>query len=130
MEDPKIKIYPILEKVASDLGVEASNFLVEKPKDSSHGDFSSNIAMVLYKTIKTGPNSPLDLAKEIVEMLNTKYKILDTDFDKVEIAAPGFVNFYLSPKYLQSQLEKIIEKADNYGSLEIGKGKKASVEFV
>src|ERR1035437_2042778 len=50
MEDPKIKIYSILEKVASDLGVEASNFLVEKQKDSSHGDFSSNIALALFNS--------------------------------------------------------------------------------
>ena len=179
MEDPKAKIYSILEKVAAEMGVESSGFSVEKPKDSSHGDFSSNIAMVLFKEIKTGLshavrdarrelqksskqarslnessqsdsndnqndtksafnsltdeqsglNSPLDLAKEIVEMLNTKYKILNTDFDKVEIAAPGFINFYLSPKYLQNQVQSIIEKGEEYGS-SLGKGKKASVEFV
>jgi arginyl-tRNA synthetase len=72
----------------------------------------------------------LELAKKIVSILNTKYKILDTDFDKVEIAAPGFINFYLSKKYLQNQVQSIIEEGDGYGSLNLGKGKKASVEFV
>jgi arginyl-tRNA synthetase len=72
----------------------------------------------------------LELAKKIVSILNTKYKILDIDFDKVEIAAPGFINFYLSRKYLQNQIQSIIEEGDGYGSLNLGKGKKASVEFV
>jgi arginyl-tRNA synthetase len=133
MEDPKDKLQSILEKVAAELGVEASNFSVEKPKDSLHGDFSTNIAMVLHQTImdeQSGLNSPLALAEKIVVILNTKYKMLDTDFDKVEVAAPGFINFYLSKKYLQSQVQSIIEKGDEYGSSLLGKGKKASVEFV
>ncbi len=179
MQDPKIKIYSILEKVASDLGVEASNFLVEKPKDSSHGDFSSNIAMALHRTIKTGLshavrdarhelarssktirslnessqldsndnqndtkpafnsltdeqtglNSPLELAKIIVEMLNTKYKIPDTDFDKVEIAAPGFINFWLSEDYLISHLKQVLEQKDKFGSKPQDPNKKVVVEY-
>jgi arginyl-tRNA synthetase len=171
MEDPKVKIQSLLEKIAADFGVQSANFLVEKPKDSSHGDFSSNIALALFNSqgqlhVTNGaevdtkifslpaqdskkPNlkaedsnessenfvfpravNPLELAQEIVKILNTKYKILDTDFDKVEIAAPGFINFYLSPEYLQSQVQSIIKQGDDYGSSTLGKGKKASVEFV
>src|ERR1035437_6117115 len=121
MEDPKDKIYSLLEKVVVDLGVEASNFSVERPKDSSHGDFSSNIAMVLAKELK---KNPLELAKEI------SAKLESSEFAKIEEVAPGFINFYLSPKYLQSQVQSIIEKGEEYGSSTLGKGKKASIEFV
>jgi arginyl-tRNA synthetase len=122
MEDPKAKIYSILEKVVGEMGVHDSNFSVERPKDDSHGDFSSNIAMVLAKNLK---KNPLELAKEIVEKLGSQ-----SEFEKIEAVAPGFINFYLSKKYLQSQVQDIIERGDDYGSLALGKGKKASVEFV
>ncbi len=121
MEDPKVKIHSILEKVVVDLGVQSANFLVEKPKDSSHGDFSSNIAMVLAKELK---KNPLELAKEISSKLES------TEFVTIEAIAPGFINFYLSPEYLQSQIQSIIEKGEEYGSSTLGKGKKASIEFV
>jgi arginyl-tRNA synthetase len=121
MEDPKDKIYSLLEKVVADLGVKVSNFSVERPKDSSHGDFSSNIAMVLAKELK---KNPLGLAKEI------SVKIESPEFAKIEAVMPGFINFYLSPEYLQNQVQSIIKKGEEYGSLTLGKGKKASIEFV
>ena len=124
MEEPKAKIYEVLEKVAAEMRIQNSNFSVEKPKDSAHGDFSSNIAMVLAKTRK---QNPLELAGEIVKKI--KAQNLDI-FDKIEAVAPGFINFYLSPKYLQEQVQNIIEKGEEYGSSTLGKGKKASVEFV
>ena len=82
-----------------------------------------NLAMVLAKALH---KNPLEVAKEIVE------KIGDSalDFDKIEAVAPGFINFYFSQKYLQDQVQSIIEEGDSYGSLNLGKGKKVSVEFV
>jgi len=179
MKNPKEKIYSILKDIALEMRVGEANFSVEKPKDSSHGDFSTNIALVLHQTIKTGLshavrdtrhelaksskssrslsessqsnsdddrddakpafgsltdeqsslNSPLALAEKIVEILNTKYKILDTDFEQVEIAAPGFINFYLSKEYLSDCLREIEERQDEYGKGEGLKDKKIMVEF-
>ncbi|MCL5970424.1 MAG: arginine--tRNA ligase, partial [Patescibacteria group bacterium] len=57
-------------------------------------------------------------------------KGLQDNCSKIEAKAPGFINFYLSNKYLQNQLQEIIKRGDNYGLLEIAKGKKVSVEFV
>jgi arginyl-tRNA synthetase len=125
MEEPKIKIHSILEKIAAEMGVSDVNFLVERPKDQQHGDFASNIALVLHKNIKPGLNSPLELAKEIVKQLRDQ-----PDFDKIEAVVPGFINFYLSKSYLQDQVKNIIQKGDSYGSSSIGSGKKVSVEFV
>jgi arginyl-tRNA synthetase len=153
MEEPKAKIYSILEKVAAEMKIQNSNFSVEKPKNSSHGDFSSNIALVMFRgpvgsfppasaplrltkmravgspSSATTPHfqNPLELAQQIVEKL--KVQNLDI-FDKIEAVTPGFINFYLSKKYLQEQVQNIIEKGDEYGSSNLGKGKKASVEFV
>lgn len=123
MENPKEKIYSILAKIALEMGVNEAVFLVEKPKDASHGDFSVNIAMVLAKTLQ---KNPLELANEIVKKLGSS----NSDFAKIEAVVPGFINFYFSPQYLQSQVQNIIEDGDKYGSLALGKGKKASVEFV
>ena len=123
MQNPKEKIYSIMLKIASEMGVGEVSFLVEKPKDASHGDFSANIAMVLAKNLK---QNPLELAKDIVKKLGSS----NSEFAKIEAVAPGFINFYLSPQYLQNQVQNIIEEGDSYGSLTLGKDKKASVEFV
>jgi arginyl-tRNA synthetase len=123
MQNPKEKIYSIMLKIASEMGVGEVSFLVEKPKDASYGDFSANIAMVLAKNLK---QNPLELAKDIVKKLGSS----NSEFAKIEAVAPGFINFYLSPQYLQNQVQNIIEEGDSYGSLTLGKDKKASVEFV
>ena len=142
MENPKDKIYSILEKVISEkfaIDDVSSMIQVTAPKDSQHGDFMSNIAMYAFGTVKGNiPGSrshhlavragnPLEFAQLIVDEVRS----LNLDiFDKIEAVAPGFINFYLSPKYLQSQVQSIIEAGESYGSLTLGKGKKASVEFV
>jgi len=98
--------------------------LVEKPEDKTHGDYSTNIAM---KIAKSARKSPI----EIANLLNTKYKIQDTRyFDRVEVAKPGFINFFLSEDYLQKEIRKIISKGEKFGQLKIGKNKKVNVEFI
>ncbi|MGA2967992.1 MAG: arginine--tRNA ligase [Candidatus Levyibacteriota bacterium] len=133
MEEPKEKIYSILKKIAAEMGAGDIDFSVERPKEAAHGDFSSNIALTLLARIKNQESrikNPLDLAEKIVTILNSEYLIHNSDFDRVEIAPPGFINFYLSKIYLQNQVQNIVEIGDEYGSSTLGKGKKASVEFV
>ena len=108
MENPKEKIYSILAKIALEMGVNEVSFLVEKPKDASHGDVSANIAMVLAKTLK---KNPLELANEIVKKLGSS----NPEFVKIEAVAPGFINFYLSNKYLSNCLREIGKRQDEYG---------------
>ena len=142
MEDPKDKIYSILEKVISEkfaIDDVSSMIQVTIPKDPQFGDFMSNIAMYAFGTVRGNvPGSrshhlavragnPLEFSQLIVDEISAQN--LDM-FDKVEAVAPGFINFYLSQKYLQSQVQNIIEAGDTYGSLNIGQGKKASVEYV
>ncbi len=145
MEEAKEKIQKALQKIADDLEVSVLDFKIEKPKDSINGDFSSNFAMVYYRLVAATTDAhvgefnvvkdkdriwgknPFEFAGYAVEVLRREN--LDI-FEKIEPAKPGFINFYFSKKYLQSQVQNIIEQGDDYGSLAIGKGKKVSVEFV
>lgn len=120
------KIYSIINTLALSLGVKDVKFLIEVPKEKSHGDLSSNIALVLAKDLK---KSPMEIANLLCESLQ-KENDLRQYFDKVETIEPGFINFYFSKQYLVSQISEIINLGSSYGSLDIGKNKKVSVEFV
>ena len=122
MKNMKEKINSILVDLASEAGVKDVNFLVEIPKDQRNGDFSSNVALVLSKKLNS---NPFELAQGIVKKIQDKF-----EFEKIEAVKPGFINFYLSPKYLQDQVKKIIEEGSSYGSLILGNGRNVSVEFV
>jgi len=93
------------------------------PKNKSHGDLSTNIAMQLSRELKL---KPLDVANLIVNNLD----IQGTIVDKVKIAGPGFINFWLSENWLYKVLNEIREQGENYGKVNLGKGKRVQVEFV
>lgn len=95
---------------------------LEVPKDKSHGDFSCNIAMVLAKQLRMAPRMIADV---IVENIDCGGNI-----KQVEVAGAGFINFYLSPTWLYETIKVIEEQGNEYGKIDIGKGKKVMVEFV
>lgn len=129
------KIIRDIEKVLGELGWIYQKVSLEHPEDEKHGDYSTNIAMVLFgaKTgfMKAGKedssiHSPMDLATKIkVEIDEMKLDYIE----KVEMARPGFINFWLSKTYLSNQLEEVIKKEDGYGRNKIFAGKKYMVEF-
>ena len=96
---------------------------LERPKESSHGHFSTNLAMQLPRFLK---KSPRDIAKIIVNNLPEELEIID----KIEIKGPGFINFFLTDEALQSIINKIKDEGRNFGKNNSGEGKKAIVEFV
>ena len=98
-------------------------FIVEVPKDKSHGDFATNAAMLLTKQAKMKPR---DIAQSIVDSLNKDSKLID----KVEIAGPGFINFYLSQNWLYDILPTVEEQDEKFGFVDVGHGEKVQVEFV
>ena len=102
---------------------ELREYKVEVPADHSNGDFSANVAMVNAKVFAMPPRTA---AEKIVEKMN-----LDgTYFSKVEVAGPGFMNFFLADKYYADVLVDIYESGDKYGRSNYGEGKKILVEFV
>ncbi|MBU1035376.1 arginine--tRNA ligase, partial [bacterium] len=93
------------------------------PKNKSHGDLSTNIAMQLSRELR---KKPLDVANFIVNNLD----IQGTIIDKAKIAGPGFINFWLSENWLYKVIDEIREQGENYGKVNLGKGKRVQVEFV
>lgn len=93
------------------------------PKDFNHGDYSTNAALHLTKIIK---KSPEEIAKNIVDKLSLSKDIIE----KIEIAKPGFINFYLSKNHLCGIIDDIEKKGVNYGRSETGQNKRVQVEFV
>lgn len=113
------------EKVASSLrslGI-TSNVTFEKPRQPEHGDLTTNVAMVLAKSLKKNPRQ---LAVEIVKHLD----IDDALIARPEVAGPGFINFKFTDRFYQRELGQLLSHAESYGRSTIGKGKKTLVEFV
>ncbi len=120
----KRKIKERLRKVLKELYPEVKEiaFEVEKPKSKNFGDYSTNLALVL-QGIKKVPAK--DLAKKLLEVLSP-----DPLFEKLEIAGPGFINFWINSQFYKDTLWYIIKEREAFGNLEIGKGRKVLVEFV
>lgn len=96
--------------------------IIETPKDKEHGDFATNIAMVLSKLIKQNPRQ---LAETIIQALPPSALIT-----KTEIAGPGFINFFLSPHALYEVIAEILLQKKNFGLNKSGQGKSILLEFV
>lgn len=102
---------------------------LEIPKEKSHGDISTNIALKYCKQAKL---PPLDLAQAIKIRIDSAIGAhqLGPIIEKVEVKAPGFVNFFLSFDYLSKSLLEIKRRKDNYGRGSMGRGIKLNIEFV
>lgn len=98
-------------------------FAVEIPGDKSHGDFSCNAALVSAKAFK---KSPRDIAALIVE----NAVLEGTVFEKIELAGPGFLNFFVSKGWFAAAVNAVLEEKEDYGKTNDGNGKRILVEFV
>jgi len=100
-------------------------FAINYPNEDKFGDYATNIAMVLSKTLK---KNPIDVAEDFKKEI-----LVITDIDKmiakIDIVKPGFINFFLSNEYLKEQLEEI-NKVSSFGNTDFGKGKKVQIEFI
>ena len=95
----------------------------DKPKDEAHGDITTNIAMLLAKSLKKNPRA---VAQEIIG----KLEIEPNYVSKVEIAGPGFMNFYFTEGFFTAQIGDILKLGESFGKINIGHGKKTQVEYV
>ena len=95
----------------------------EAPKDASHGDASTNVAMMLAKPLR---NNPRAIAQQIIDGLKYDEKKISS----VEIAGPGFINFRFAEDYIYSELQSILDAKADFGKTEEYSGKKVLVEFV
>ncbi|WAA12208.1 arginine--tRNA ligase [Fervidibacillus halotolerans] len=102
---------------------EIPDIILEVPKEKIHGDYSTNIAMQLAKIAK---NAPRRIAEGIVQQFDQKKVYVE----KIEIAGPGFINFFMDNRYLTDLIPTILKESSKYGHSNYGKGEKIQVEFV
>ncbi|RZT21142.1 arginine--tRNA ligase [Fictibacillus sp. BK138] len=102
---------------------ELPEVVLEVPKDKAHGDFATNMAMQLARIAKKAP-------RMIADELVANFDKTRASISKVEIAGPGFINFYMDNSYLTELVPTVLKAGKDYGRTEIGGGKKVQVEFV
>lgn len=115
LKDVVLKAFAALGVTLTD-----TDIVIERSRDTAHGDFATNAAMKFCK--KVGMN-PRDLANKLIENMQCD------SLEKVEIAGPGFINFFMKKDALAGIIAKVLEAGDNYGHLP-SKGKKIDVEYV
>ncbi|MGD7007153.1 arginine--tRNA ligase [Metabacillus sp. 84] len=119
----KEEIKASVEKAGLAEGSQIPDVVLEVPKDKNHGDFSANMAMQLARVAKKAPRA---IADEIVNHIDKQ----KASIEKIEIAGPGFINFYMDNSYLTGLVPAILEAGEQYGETNIGNGEKLQVEFV
>lgn len=116
------KIRKALLAILKDWEISAENFTVEHPTVLSHGDYATNIALIIAKEMKEAPRQ---VAEKIVAKLSNQI----TEVEKIEIAGPGFINFFLKANFLLDSLLEIVEKDTKWGRNESEKGEEVLVEY-
>jgi len=102
--------------------LEVPHFVIERTRSRDHGDFAANAAMLLAKPARAKPR---ELAEKLVAALPANGLV-----GKVEIAGPGFINFFLAPGAYHAEVGQVLAEGDAYGRSSTGKGVTAGVEFV
>jgi len=112
-----------LARVADRLGHPGIAFVLERPRDAGHGDLATNLAMVLARLEKAKPRQT---AERVIAELALPASVVA----RIEIAGPGFINFWLAEDQLALVVRQILERGVAYGRSEFGIGLKVNVEFV
>lgn len=111
----------VAEAIAG-LNIEPVDFVIEHPGDLSHGDFACNVAMVLAKEAKQSPRA---VAEQIVAKLEGQIEYVE----RIEIAGPGFINFYLTRDFFVAETNRVNTLGENWGRNDSWADKKVVVEY-
>ncbi|HEU6450711.1 MAG TPA: arginine--tRNA ligase [Gemmatimonadaceae bacterium] len=121
---PRELIRAALVEAARELGApDTVEPQLERPRDSSHGEWATNLAMALARPLR---KRPADIARALVDGLDLE----KAGVERVEIAGPGFINFHLSTTAVAGGLDSVIAAGARYGSGASGNGRRVNVEFV
>ena len=107
------------------LNVDPSSFTfaIDIPKDNKNGDYATNVALQISKIVKGNP-------KAIAEQIKAKIELEKNGLEKVEIAGPGFINFFVSKTMLADNLKEILKQASDYGKTKLAETQSYNVEFI
>ncbi|MEN9819361.1 MAG: hypothetical protein RL379_139 [Bacillota bacterium] len=103
------------------LNVTLDDIVIEKTKDPKFGDYATNVCLKFAKTLSL---KPIDLAKQLIENLT------DQHIQKVEVAGPGFLNFFVKTETLTAVIQDILRFNQEFGKSNVGQGKRINLEFV
>ena len=112
-----------LARAAEGLGAPVREVPLERPRDPAHGDVATSLALTLAHTLKAKPRA---VAERLVKALELPEGVAR----KIEIAGPGFINFFLAEAQLASVLALVLAAGERYGRSEVGQGRPVNVEFV
>ena len=123
----KLVIRRILDEVIQKLwkdkvDIEDIAYQINNSKGKNHGDLATNVALILAKKFK---QSPLDIANQIKDEIDA-----DPLLDKIDVASPGFINFFFSIEVYHKMISNILDGGDSYGMSDLYKGQKVHLEFV
>ncbi|OIJ11779.1 arginine--tRNA ligase [Anaerobacillus alkalilacustris] len=122
-ENLKQEIIASIEKAGLATKEQIPDIVLEIPKEKAHGDYATNAAMQLARVAKKAP-------RQIAEELVNSFDKGKASISKIEIAGPGFINFYMDNSYLTDLIPTILEAKEAYGQTNVGNGQKMQVEFV
>jgi len=120
---PSETIRAALAEAASQLGASTVDVAVERPRDPTHGDLATNLALTLAKTLGEKPRA-------IAERLVANIQLPSGLVRKMEIAGPGFINFFLAEAQVVGALPALLAAGSTYGRSDVGQGRPVNVEFV
>ncbi|WP_102026394.1 arginine--tRNA ligase [Salirhabdus sp. Marseille-P4669] len=123
--EQKLKAEIVQAVVKANLAAEEDipEVVLEVPKDKAHGDYATNMAMQLARIAKKAP-------RQIAEELIQQFDQTKASIKKIDIAGPGFINFYLDSSYLTDLIPTILQEQEEYGKSNAGNGEKVQIEFV
>jgi len=116
------KIKSLIKEAGEPLGLPLPTINLEHPEVLSHGDYATSVALAAAKSAGKAPKQIAEELKAVIE------KNLPKEISKVEVAGPGFLNFHLSREFFAESIGEIINNED-FGTSDLGKGKKAVVEY-
>ncbi|RXJ02735.1 arginine--tRNA ligase [Anaerobacillus alkaliphilus] len=122
-ENLKQEIIASIERAGLATKEQIPEIVLQLPKDKAHGDYATNAAMQLTKLAQKPP-------RQIAEELVNHFDKGRASISKIEIAGPGFINFYMDNSYLTDLIPAILNAGEKYGETNFGNGKKVQVEFV
>jgi arginyl-tRNA synthetase len=118
-----IKAVAIANKKMRLPAIEIPDFILEVPREKDHGDFATNLALLLAGVLKVP-------SRKIAEIIKEELNFEGLPVIKAEVAGPGFINFYLDPAWALRVIPEIINQGEDYGRVNIGNGEKVQVEYV
>ncbi len=122
-QDVKAQLVALIQQALASVAPDAAApILLERPREAAHGDFSTNLAMQLARTLK---KNPCDIARQLVNELP-----VSTLVRKAEVAGAGFINFTLDPAAKTAVIAEVLASGADYGRLALGGGQKIQIEFV